>query len=231
MKQNEKKGKNQPTEKKQIKNANTGEKSSFKEKLSAFVSKNKPAVIGVSTTIVAIILIVSLILGLTTCSKSSALRKFKEDTSTDSEIYHVAMDVKDFGVIILKLDAKAAPVTVANFIKLVREDFYDGLTFHRIIDNFMIQGGDPEGNGMGGSDEKIFGEFSANGYDNPIKHERGVISMARSTAYNSASSQFFICNSSSANVSSLDGNYAAFGHVVVAWTSLTLSQLTVYSTL
>lgn len=215
MKQNEKNGKNQPAEKKQIKNANTSEKSSFKEKLSAFVSKNKPAVIGVSTTIVAIILIVSLILGLTTCGKSRALKKYEEDKSTEAKgLYYVAMDVKGFGVVILELDAEAAPITVANFIKLVREDFYDGLTFHRVIENFMIQGGDPDGNGTGGSDEKIFGEFSANGYNNPIKHERGVISMARSTAYNSASSQFFICNANSASVYNLDGSYAAFGHVI-----------------
>ena len=163
------------------------------------------------------LIIATLTLALASCgvSKSSALRKYKEDTSTEAKgLYYVAMDVKGFGVVILELDVEAAPITVANFIKLVREDFYDGLTFHRVIENFMIQGGDPDGNGTGGSDEKIFGEFSANGYNNPIKHERGVISMARSTAYNSASSQFFICNANSASVYNLDGSYAAFGHVI-----------------
>ena len=161
------------------------------------------------------LIIATLTLSLASCGKSQALRKYKEDTSTEEKgLYYVAMDVKGFGVVILELDAEAAPVTVANFIKLVREDFYDGLTFHRVIENFMIQGGDPDGNGTGGSDEKIFGEFSANGYNNPIKHERGVISMARSSAYNSASSQFFICNANSANVYNLDGSYAAFGHVI-----------------
>ena len=127
----------------------------------------------------------------------------------------VIIEMETGALIKLELDKEAAPKTVANFEKLVSEGFYDGLTFHRVIPGFMIQGGDPLGNGMGGADEKIVGEFRANGHDNPIKHERGVISMARSTAYNSASSQFFICNSSSANVSSLDGNDAAFGHVVV----------------
>ena len=125
------------------------------------------------------------------------------------------MNVKDHGVIIVELDAKAAPKTVENFVKLVREDFYDGLTFHRVIEGFMIQGGDPNGDGTGGSSTKIKGEFSANGYYyNNIKHEKGVISMARSSAANSASSQFFICNATNSSVSSLDGKYAAFGHVV-----------------
>lgn len=128
--------------------------------------------------------------------------------------YYVEMTVKDYGTVILELDAKAAPKTVRNFVRLVRRDFYDGLTFHRVKENFMIQGGDPDANGTGGSDREIFGEFSENGYNNPIKHERGVISMARSGDPNSASSQFFICNSSSYNVTALDGKYAAFGRVI-----------------
>ena len=111
----------------------------------------------------------------------------------------------------LELDATAAPKTVANFEKLVKEGFYDGLTFHRIIPGFMIQGGDPLGNGMGGADENIVGEFRANGYNNPIKHTRGVISMARAFNPNSASSQFFIMH---ADAPHLDGQYAAFGKVV-----------------
>jgi len=99
---------------------------------------------------------------------------------------------------------------VANFIKLAEDGFYDGLTFHRIIDGFMIQGGDPDGNGKGGSNETIKGEFSANGVTNTLSHKRGVISMARATAYDSASSQFFIMHK---DKPSLDGSYAAFGWV------------------
>ncbi len=115
------------------------------------------------------------------------------------------------GKIELELDATAAPKTVANFEKLVKEGFYDGLTFHRVIPGFMIQGGDPQGNGMGGSDENIVGEFRANGFNNPLKHTRGVISMARAFNPNSASSQFFIMH---ADAPHLDGQYAAFGKVV-----------------
>lgn len=164
---------------------------------------------------VSLILILSLLtLTLASCKKDS-LRKYDEDTSTEEkDVYYVAMSIKYYGIIIVKLDAKAAPITVKNFVKLVREDFYDGLTFHRVIDGFMIQGGDPDANGTGGSDEEIYGEFLSNGYNNPIKHERGVISMARSNDPNSASSQFFICNANSANVYGLDGSYAAFGHVI-----------------
>ncbi len=114
------------------------------------------------------------------------------------------------GVIKIELYPNEAPITVANFKRLVGNGFYDGLTFHRIIDGFMIQGGDPTGTGMGGSEEKIKGEFSSNGVNNPIKHERGVISMARSMMKNSASSQFFIMHQTSPH---LDGEYAAFGKV------------------
>ena len=118
--------------------------------------------------------------------------------------------VEGYGTITVAMDAAAAPVTVLNFITLAEEGFYDGLTFHRIIDGFMMQGGDPEGTGLGGSDETILGEFAANGYDNPLSHIRGAISMARSQDYNSASSQFFIVQSDSTY---LDGQYAAFGYV------------------
>ena len=111
----------------------------------------------------------------------------------------------------IELCPEAAPKTVANFESLVKAGFYDGLTFHRVIPGFMIQGGDPLGNGMGGSENKIVGEFRANGFQNPIKHERGVISMARAYDPNSASSQFFIMH---ANAPHLDGQYAAFGKVV-----------------
>lgn len=125
--------------------------------------------------------------------------------------YNVLISVKDYGEIKLELDADVAPITVDNFIELVNNKFYDGLTFHRVIDGFMIQGGDPLGNGTGGSDKTIKGEFSSNGVKNNLSHERGVISMARSTDKNSASSQFFIMHSDN---KSLDGEYAAFGKVI-----------------
>ena len=122
----------------------------------------------------------------------------------------VVITVKDYGPIEVELDPSAAPITVANFLKLAGEGFYDGLTFHRIIAGFMIQGGDPQGNGMGGSDEKIKGEFKNNGVENPIQHVRGTISMARARDMDSASSQFFIVHQDSPF---LDGDYAGFGHV------------------
>ena len=124
--------------------------------------------------------------------------------------HHVEIQVKNYGTIKVELDGDTAPITVANFLKLAQNGFYDGLTFHRIIDGFMIQGGDPKGNGTGGSDETIKGEFSSNGVKNDISHVRGTISMARSTDPDSASSQFFIVQSDSTY---LDGQYAAFGHV------------------
>ena len=123
----------------------------------------------------------------------------------------IVIEMNNGKVIKLELDETAAPKTVANFNKLVSEGFYDGLSFHRIIPGFMIQGGDPIGNGTGGSKENIVGEFASNGVNNPIKHTRGVISMARSMDPNSASSQFLIMH---ADAPHLDGNYAAFGHVV-----------------
>ena len=120
------------------------------------------------------------------------------------------INIKDYGVIKLELDADSAPITVTNFVNLVNDKFYDGLTFHRIIDGFMIQGGDPLGNGTGGSEKTIKGEFKNNGIENNISHTRGTISMARSQANDSASSQFFIVQSDS---TFLDGSYAGFGHV------------------
>ncbi len=124
--------------------------------------------------------------------------------------HHIEIEIENYGVIKLELDADKAPETVDNFICLAKDGFYDGLTFHRIIDGFMIQGGDPLGNGMGGSDKNIKGEFAQNGFmTNDISHERGVISMARAQSFNSASSQFFICHEDS---KFLDGAYAAFGY-------------------
>ena len=133
-----------------------------------------------------------------------------EDNSFLKGKHDVVITVKDYGVIELELDADVAPITVTNFIDLVKDKFYDGLTFHRIMDGFMIQGGDPEGNGTGGSKNTIKGEFSSNGIENNISHKRGVISMARSQDNNSASSQFFIVQEDS---TFLDGQYAAFGKV------------------
>ena len=123
----------------------------------------------------------------------------------------VVIELENGKKIKLELYPDAAPVTVANFEKLLGEKFYDGLIFHRVIRGFMIQGGDPEGTGMGGAKEKIKGEFAANGVPNPIKHTRGVISMARSQMPDSASSQFFIMHQDAPH---LDGQYAAFGKVV-----------------
>ena len=124
--------------------------------------------------------------------------------------YYADIKIKDYGTITVKLDQKSAPISAANFVALAEDGFYDGLTFHRIIEGFMMQGGDPDGNGTGGSDKNIVGEFTANGYDNKLSHTRGAISMARSGAMNSASSQFFIVHEDSTH---LDGQYAAFGYV------------------
>lgn len=148
--------------------------------------------------LVCIILVVFLALT-SACGKTGASGK-----------HHAEIEVKDYGTIKVELDADNAPITVANFMKLAKDGFYDGLTFHRIISGFMIQGGDPLGNGTGGSDETIKGEFSGNGVKNPLSHTRGAISMARSRANDSASSQFFIVHKDNTR---LDGSYAVFGYV------------------
>ena len=133
------------------------------------------------------------------------------DNGYATGMHHATMEVEGFGTIKLELNASNTPITVSNFAQLVNDGFYDGLTFHRIIEGFMIQGGDPNGNGTGGSSRTIKGEFINNGVTNAIQHKRGVISMARSPQDNdSASSQFFIMHQ---NTSSLDGDYAAFGKV------------------
>ncbi len=148
---------------------------------------------------------------LASCAKDENLAKVDlVDDQTDL----VAIQVKEFGTIIVELDPDAAPITVENFKKLVSDGFYDGLIFHRVIKDFVIQGGDPLGNGRGGSDENIKGEFALNGVSNPLKHERGTISMARSGDPNSASSQFFICHQTNRQTTGLDGSYAAFGTVL-----------------
>lgn len=139
---------------------------------------------------------------------SQAEVEVEEDLLTGQ--YNIEIDVKDYGVIKATLDADVAPITVTNFVNLVKEGFYDGLTFHRIISGFMIQGGDPLGDGNGGSDKNIKGEFAENGVENNLSHTRGVLSMARAVDNDSASSQFFIMH---ADYPALDGKYAAFGQV------------------
>ena len=156
--------------------------------------------------ILTVILLLAAVL--TGCGKKET--KQENQAADVSGKHHVEIKVKDYGVIKVELDGDTAPITVANFLKLAGDGFYDGLTFHRIIDGFMIQGGDPKGNGTGGSDEKIKGEFLQNGVENPISHVRGTISMARSQDMDSASSQFFIVQSDSTY---LDGQYAGFGTV------------------
>lgn len=133
----------------------------------------------------------------------------EEDLYENPVIAQITME--NGGVITLELYPNLAPVTVENFVKLANEGFYDGLTFHRIVQGFMIQGGDPDGNGTGGPGYGIKGEFSSNGWNNPLSHKRGVISMARSQGNDTAGSQFFIVDADS---TFLDGNYAAFGQVV-----------------
>lgn len=124
--------------------------------------------------------------------------------------YYADIAIENYGTITVKLDQASAPISAANFVTLAEDGFYDGLTFHRIKEGFVMQGGDPNGNGSGGSENNIVGEFTENGYDNDLSHTRGAISMARSDAYDSASSQFFIVHEDSTY---LDGQYAVFGYV------------------
>ena len=162
----------------------------------------------IGALLAAILLTLTSIITLAGCGKEDD----EEFTIGDpGETIMVQIEMENGGIIKLELYPEHAPITVANFVKLVNDGFYDGLIFHRVIKNFMIQGGDPEGTGMGGSPDKIKGEFAANGVNNPIKHERGVISMARTNNPNSASSQFFICHKAAPH---LDGSYAAFGKVI-----------------
>lgn len=153
--------------------------------------------------IVCFALAVLCLLGLSACANTNS--------GNNGEPIMVEITMRDGGVIKLELYPDMAPITVENFTKLAGEGFYDGLIFHRVINGFMIQGGDPEGTGMGGSGENIKGEFAINGVANDISHVRGVISMARSRSYNSASSQFFIVHQ---DATYLDGQYAAFGRVI-----------------
>lgn len=168
----------------------------------------KGQVTNMKNRILSLLLCLTLIMCFVSCGKA-----------TDSEAekigkFNAVITVKNYGDIELVLDGDTAPITVKNFVDLAKDGFYDGLTFHRIIDGYMIQGGDPEGTGYGGSGKTITGEFEKNGIKNNISHKKGVISMARSQAYNSASSQFFIVQEENDMIKkTLDGNYAAFGHV------------------
>lgn len=183
---------------------------------------NRKIIIGIAIIVVLVVLIVLFSIKRENNSSNTYIATNNENNiktiDKEEEIYNmystgkhnVNIEIKNYGTIELELDADVAPITVANFAKLVNEGFYNGLTFHRIINGFMIQGGDPEGNGTGGSSEKIKGEFALNGIENSISHVRGTISMARSSAYDSASSQFFIVHEDS---TFLDGQYAGFGKV------------------
>lgn len=153
-----------------------------------------------------VLLIVVFLVG---CSSSKTTEKTKK-TKTLKGNYQVEIKIKDYGTIYAEIDADTAPITVTNFVNLCKNHFYDGLTFHRIIKDFMIQGGDPNGDGTGGSEETIKGEFTDNGVENPLKHTRGALSMARSQDNDSASSQFFIVQKTASH---LDGQYAVFGYV------------------
>ena len=155
---------------------------------------------------------------------SMEVADFTETTQTTE---YVKVTIKHYGDVVIRLRSDIAPITVANFQKLVGEGFYNGLTFHRIMQGFMIQGGDPKGDGTGGSDTTIKGEFKINGIQNDLSHVAGVISMARrNTPYDSATSQFFICNADASK--SLDGSYAAFGYVVAGLdVILTVSEVEV----
>ena len=146
------------------------------------------------------------VVGITTTSKAPAANEESQGVGT----HHAEIEIQDYGTITVELDGDAAPITVQNFMDLANAGFYDGLTFHRIISGFMMQGGDPNGNGTGGSENTIKGEFSSNGVKNTLSHTRGAISMARSQNPDSASSQFFICHADS---TFLDGQYACFGYV------------------
>ncbi|RHR10347.1 peptidylprolyl isomerase [Pseudoflavonifractor sp. AF19-9AC] len=148
---------------------------------------------------------------------SSVSDSSTEETQTSGSLradatYYADIVIQDYGTITVELDQNAAPITVENFISLAESGFYDGLTFHRIIEGFMMQDGDPEGDGTGGSGSTIVGEFEENGYENTLSHTRGAVSMARSNDYDSASSQFFIVQEDASE--SLDGKYAVFGYVV-----------------
>ncbi len=173
-------------------------------------------------TILGIVLVAALALGLIFVAVDNAGSKANDNalaaptsaitgTADTTPTHYVQFDIAGQAPIVAELYGNEAPITVENFVKLVGEGFYDGLTFHRIISGFMMQGGDPDGNGMGGSGASIKGEFLSNGVENNLKHTRGVLSMARTNVPDSATSQFFIMHQDAPH---LDGSYAAFGKVI-----------------
>lgn len=197
--------------------------------------KKKITIIGISV-LVSIFLIAGIVLAVTHDTANTDFTSGDDTTVSDTGAtadasvisepvidldetltYYADIEITDYGTITVKLDREAAPVTVSNFVNLAQNGFYDGLTFHRIIEDFMMQGGDPNGDGTGGNTDEdgnevnIVGEFTDNGYENSLSHTRGAISMARATDYNSASSQFFIVHEDSSSF--LDGQYAVFGYV------------------
>lgn len=187
-----------------------GAQKAIAENSSPLFRRNKGAFIAIIAA--AAVLIAGGIITVTSLNgaKSGGASGFTTAMEASDELHHAAIDIKDHGTITVAIDATKAPVTVANFIKLVNSKFYDGLTFHRIISGFMMQGGDPNGDGSGGSTDKITGEFTANGSSNNLSLVRGAIAMARSSGYNTASSQFFI---EQEDKTELDGQYAVFGYV------------------
>ena len=194
------------------------EKMREKERQAALARKKKIIII-VIASVLAILAVVGIALLIKYSSKTykmgtGACEYLETRDTTGRDIKYAEFCVEDYGRFVVLLDATAAPKTVENFVSLVESGFYDGLTFHRVVEDFMIQGGDPKGDGTGGSSNTVKGEFEKNGYLNPIKHIDGVISMARSDDNDSATSQFFICNGNSEDVEYLDGKYAAFGYVV-----------------
>ncbi len=153
--------------------------------------------------LICLILVVISTFTLFACSDSGVKPEY--------DFYEIEIEIEEYGTITAVLESKYAPITVANFVELVESDFYDGIEFHRIMNGFMMQGGDPDGDGIGGSDKTIKGEFMENGVQNTLQHTRGTLSMARTgNDYNSPSSQFFIVHQDSLF---LDGKYAAFGYV------------------
>ena len=200
------------------------EKMQEKERQAALARKKKIIII-VIASVLAILAVVGIALLIKYSSKTykmgtGACEYLETRDTTGRDIKYAEFCVEDYGRFVVLLDATAAPKTVANFVNLVESGYYDGLTFHRVIDDFMIQGGDPKGDGTGGSTHPVKGEFALNGYENPISHKYGVISMARSNDCDSATSQFFICNTDISERRNqygqlaYDGQYAAFGYVV-----------------
>lgn len=210
--------------KKKNKKSNPHSAPQAKAKSTQPAKKSNPLVWGIGAIVVVAILIIAAVVLTQKPSTTSGAQNSANPTATTSAdtytppalekdvTYTARIDVKDYGTITVELDQSAAPITCANFVELANSGFYNGLTFHRIMDGFMIQGGDPEGTGLGGPGYSIKGEFESNGFENDIKHDRGVLSMARkSSPLDSAGSQFFIVQEAAPH---LDGDYAAFGKVV-----------------